>query len=230
MRRKTVILALPLLLSATACEKSDGIEKRKSTISLPSESGNNGGEQANPTSGNSQTGGGNTEVPTETGSAALLNGNWHAGGCMASADPAFKAITYDVVISGSNFQKQLKYFSDAACATVSVSTESSGTVNLKGPSSAVLGAYEIDLNVTTFKVDVADEAGVTHLKTNKMCGKEDWKAGDSINCIQGGTVNEYDIVTLKENKLFFGLRDASHDARTAEKRPAALEQMGLSKK
>lgn len=229
MDRRTVIFSLPILLGLIACEKSDGIEKRKSTMSLPSESGNNDNQTGNQTLPGDQTG--DVQVPPAGGAgAALLNGNWHAGGCMNSADPAFKTITYDVVINGSSFQKVLKYFSDTACATLSVSTESGGTVALKGPSSAVAGGYEVDLNVTTFKVDAADEAGVTNLKTNKMCGKEDWKVGDSFNCIQGGTVNEFDVVALKDNKLFFGLRDAAHDAKSAEKRPAALEQLGLSKK
>lgn len=149
---------------------------------------------------------------------------------MPSSDPAYKAITYDVVISPTSVQKFMKYFSDTACSTLSSSTEVQGSVALKGASATVAGAYEVDVSITTFKVDIGDEAGATLQNTRKMCGKTDWKVGDSQNCVQGGTVMEFDIAGLKDNKLYFGLMDAAHDGRTVEKRPVAFNTMGLIKK
>lgn len=237
MKSRIILLSIPLLSVLVACENSNNIEKRKSTVSLPTGGSSNNTSESNTNSSDQMpslpTGNSSTEIPTTTGGtagASLLMGNWHIGGCLPSSDPAYKAITYDVVISASGFQKLMKYYSDAACATLRSSSEVIGTFVLKGASSAVPGAYEIDLSITSFKVDIGDEEGATLQNTRKMCGKTDWKVGDSHNCVQGGTVPEFDIAGLKDNKLYFGLMDATTDGRTVEKRPVALGATGLVKK
>lgn len=250
MRSATFLLSLPLAFTLVACSSGEGDQRKPSrkavgtntSDSKVSSSDNspapsaeespsdNATAEKKPTPSTPSPAPAPAGNPNEGAANSSYSGNWHLGNCMPSGDPAYKSLTYEININGASLQKILKYYSDAACTVLMSGTDFQASFKVKGASPVVAGASEIDLLVTTFKVDIGDQAGADLHNKNKMCGKSDWKIGDSFNCIQGGTMAEFDIIAIKNNRLHLGEMKSAADGRTVEKRPAALGSIGFVKK
>lgn len=138
-------------------------------------------------------------------------------------------LTYD--FTDSTWTQTIDGFRDAACARHQVAVQSHGAYALGAASTAVAGAWEVQLVVAGRELIVDDARAARtyarHCKLGKLAagksadlagGCPGWKLQPLARC-----ATDFDLLALVDDELQLGVRPADNDLCTPGRRPTALQ-------
>lgn len=176
----------------------------------------------------------------DSGTAALTSsetaGHWVSGGCEAYDDGqgGKNYLLRDFTLTETDWHLELGLFGDEGCSYGLFKVVIDGPYALGDLSSVTEGATE---GTFSFKSNVwtALDQGLADTFTGAGCGSEPWVVGEPQDVTQTGCIgvahpiadcpSEYDIVGLRDSKLYFGERIT--DMCSEAGRPKALGAYGL---
>lgn len=150
------------------------------------------------------------------GQGTDISGHWASATCEPGGPMTF--LKRDFVLTQSTWQLDLSVYGDAACTNESFTDQIAGPYTLGNPSSVIPGATEA---VFVIKSDVwtAKSAMFATTLTQAGCGAQPWQVGVSQDVTQTGCLGisqkvsdcpqEYDVVKVDGNNLYFGNRTMS---------------------
>jgi len=159
-----------------------------------------------------------------------------SGGCEAYDDGSGgkNYLTRDFQLTESTWHLDLTIFGDEGCTYPLFTAVIDGPFTLGSLSAKVSGATEGEFAYDTIVWTALDQ-GMADYFNGSGCGSGNWEVGVPQDVGGTGCIGvahkisecpkEYDVVALKDSKLYFGERIT--DMCTAEGRPAALGPFGL---
>jgi hypothetical protein len=165
-----------------------------------------------------------------------LAGHW-VSDCVKVSEQQIMKLDFTIV--KDTWTLDYSTFADAECKTKFMTVHIEGAYELKGPSTAVPGAFDAKFGFAKKTITPHIDAAAGFLGSDKGCGGK-WTAGTAVDMLDKGcaalgqypaaTCNaDYDLVQTDGKTLRFGDRPKDNNMCTEDKRPKALSQLAMKK-
>lgn len=174
--------------------------------------------------------GGSSTTNRGSSDATGMSGKWSSG-CLPDLGKKSYYFLDERNFSNTAFDTTFSSFSDKACQTRLMTQIQIGTYSL-GSTSEGQTAFPVNLTIEAVKIILHTESLVKAYNDRNFCGGS-WEADleraiTKELCVQGTSGSGqpdmiFELFEIRDNTLYFGIKDAAHSGKSSETRPTVID-------